>query len=212
VKNESGHLLVIKRLDGIGRNRHSGWCSRRQNCAPRFETSRTAWFKVYRWMGLILSEIHAENTPWRCRLRTYGQPQTATCKTAAFLIAMITDFSMYPLEGKTPLTILPRLLSPQTREVSPYRFWFEAVKLNRLNCHLNVVTLVGGLKYEKQKCVRNWKTLIYWLANARAFCWICFVVVSVSLGKVECSCARLRRPYVVHGLYRMWKHYSYDAT
>lgn len=96
------------------------------------------------------SEIQAETLPMT--LQGYdiiGQAQTGTGKTAAFLIAMISDFLDYPLEEKRANNFARGLIIAPTRELA-LQIADEAEKLTS-NCHLNVVSLVGGLSYEKQK-------------------------------------------------------------
>ncbi|MGR0279698.1 DEAD/DEAH box helicase [Marinomonas dokdonensis] len=96
------------------------------------------------------SEIQAETLPMT--LLGYdiiGQAQTGTGKTAAFLIAMISDFLDYPLEEARPNNLARGLIIAPTRELA-LQIADEAEKLTT-NCHLNVVSLVGGLSYEKQK-------------------------------------------------------------
>lgn len=96
------------------------------------------------------SEIQAETLPET--LKGYdliGQAQTGTGKTAAFLIAMISDFLDYPLEERKANNFARGLIIAPTRELA-LQIADEAVKLTS-NCHLNVVSLVGGMSYEKQK-------------------------------------------------------------
>lgn len=96
------------------------------------------------------SEIQAETLPMT--LQGYdiiGQAQTGTGKTAAFLIAMISDFLDYPLEEKRANNLARGLIIAPTRELA-LQIAGEAEKLTS-NCQLNVVSLVGGLSYEKQK-------------------------------------------------------------
>ncbi|MGO3345446.1 MAG: DEAD/DEAH box helicase [Marinomonas sp.] len=96
------------------------------------------------------SEIQAETLP--ITLQGYdliGQAQTGTGKTAAFLIAMISDFLDYPLTEKRANNLARGLIIAPTRELA-LQIAEEAVKLTS-NCHLNVVALVGGMSYEKQK-------------------------------------------------------------
>ena len=130
------------------------------------------------------SEIQAETLPMT--LQGYdiiGQAQTGTGKTAAFLIAMITDFLDYPLEEKRPNNFARGLIIAPTRELA-IQIADEAVKLTS-NCHLNVVTLVGGLSYEKQKIALETENVDILVATpgrlldfARSR--------KVQLGKVEC--------------------------
>jgi len=96
------------------------------------------------------SEIQAATLPKT--LQGYdliGQAQTGTGKTAAFLIAMISDFLDYPLEESRNSRLARGLIIAPTRELA-LQIAEDAVKLTT-NCHLNVVSLVGGLSYEKQK-------------------------------------------------------------
>jgi ATP-dependent RNA helicase RhlB len=96
------------------------------------------------------SEIQAETLPMT--LQGYdliGQAQTGTGKTAAFLIAMISDFLDYPLVEKRANNLARGLIIAPTRELA-LQIAEEAVKLTD-NSHLNVVALVGGMSYEKQK-------------------------------------------------------------
>ncbi|GGN34544.1 MULTISPECIES: DEAD/DEAH box helicase [Marinomonas] len=130
------------------------------------------------------SEIQAETLPMT--LLGYdiiGQAQTGTGKTAAFLIAMISDFLDYPLEEKRPNNFARGLIIAPTRELA-IQIADEAVKLTS-NCHLNVVTLVGGLSYEKQKIALETENVDILVATpgrlldfARSR--------KVQLGKVEC--------------------------
>ena len=130
------------------------------------------------------SEIQAETLPMT--LLGYdiiGQAQTGTGKTAAFLIAMISDFLDYPLEEKRANNVARGLIIAPTRELA-IQIADEAVKLTS-NCHLNVVTLVGGLSYEKQKIALETENVDILVATpgrlldfARSR--------KVQLGKVEC--------------------------
>jgi ATP-dependent RNA helicase RhlB len=130
------------------------------------------------------SEIQAETLPMT--LLGYdiiGQAQTGTGKTAAFLIAMISDFLDYPLEEKRPNNFARGLIIAPTRELA-IQIADEAIKLTS-NCHLNVVTLVGGLSYEKQKIALETENVDILVATpgrlldfARSR--------KVQLGKVEC--------------------------
>ncbi len=130
------------------------------------------------------SEIQAETLPMT--LQGYdiiGQAQTGTGKTAAFLVAMISDFLDYPLEEKRPNNFARGLIIAPTRELA-LQIADEAVKLTS-NCHLNVVTLVGGLSYEKQKIALETENVDILVATpgrlldfARSR--------KVQLGKVEC--------------------------
>ena len=96
------------------------------------------------------SEIQAETLPITLKgSDLIGQAQTGTGKTAAFLIAMISDFLDYPLTEKRANNLARGLIIAPTRELA-LQIAEEAVKLTA-NCHLNVVALVGGMSYEKQK-------------------------------------------------------------
>lgn len=96
------------------------------------------------------SEIQAETLPMTIKgYDIIGQAQTGTGKTAAFLIAMISDFLDYPLVEKRANNLARGLIIAPTRELA-LQIADEAVKLTS-NCHLNVVSLVGGMSYEKQK-------------------------------------------------------------
>ncbi len=130
------------------------------------------------------SEIQAESLPMT--LQGYdiiGQAQTGTGKTAAFLIAMISDFLDYPLEKKEGNNYARGLIIAPTRELA-LQIADEAVKLTA-NTHLNVVSLVGGMNYEKQKMALANETVDIVVATpgrlldfARSR--------KVQLGKVEC--------------------------
>lgn len=78
-----------------------------------------------------------------------GKAQTGTGKTAAFLISVLTDMVDYPIEGKR------RRSQPRALVVAPTR---ELVMQIAKDAHelvkytgLNVVTVVGGMDYEKQR-------------------------------------------------------------
>ena len=96
------------------------------------------------------SEIQAATLPET--LQGYdliGQAQTGTGKTAAFLIAMISDFIDYPIEEERDSRFARGLIIAPTRELA-LQIADDAVKLTA-NSDINVVSLVGGLSYEKQK-------------------------------------------------------------
>ncbi|ETX11553.1 DEAD/DEAH box helicase [Marinomonas ushuaiensis DSM 15871] len=130
------------------------------------------------------SEIQAETLPMT--LQGYdiiGQAQTGTGKTAAFLIAMISDFLDYPLEKREGNNFARGLIIAPTRELA-LQIADEAEKLTS-NCYLNVVSLVGGMNYEKQKMSLAHETVDIVVATpgrlldfARSR--------KVQLGKVEC--------------------------
>lgn len=96
------------------------------------------------------SEIQAATLPET--LQGYdliGQAQTGTGKTAAFLIAMISDFLDYPIEETRDKRLARGLIIAPTRELA-LQIADDAIKLTT-NSDINVVSLVGGLSYEKQK-------------------------------------------------------------
>ncbi|EAR61726.1 ATP-dependent RNA helicase RhlB [Neptuniibacter caesariensis] len=78
-----------------------------------------------------------------------GKAQTGTGKTAAFLLGIITDLIDYPLEEK------PRLGEPRALVVAPTRELAlqiaEDAKGLAKYTDLHVVSLVGGMDYEKQR-------------------------------------------------------------
>lgn len=78
-----------------------------------------------------------------------GKAQTGTGKTAAFLLGIITDLLDYPLEEK------PRLGEPRSLIVAPTRelalqIADDAKGLSKYT-DLHVVSLVGGMDYDKQR-------------------------------------------------------------
>lgn len=96
------------------------------------------------------SEIQAASLPET--LQGYdliGQAQTGTGKTAAFLIAMISDMLDYPIEEDRDPRLARGLIIAPTRELA-LQIAEDAIKLTA-SSHLNVISLVGGLSYEKQK-------------------------------------------------------------
>ena len=78
-----------------------------------------------------------------------GQAQTGTGKTAAFLIAMITDFLDFPADEDRGSRFARGLIIAPTRELA-LQIAEDAEKLTK-NADLNVISLVGGLSYDKQK-------------------------------------------------------------
>ncbi len=96
------------------------------------------------------SEIQAATLP--ATLQGYdliGQAQTGTGKTAAFLIAMVSDFLDYPADEDRPNNFPRGLIIAPTRELA-LQIADEAEKLTK-NTNLNVVSLVGGMNYDKQR-------------------------------------------------------------
>ena len=78
-----------------------------------------------------------------------GKAQTGTGKTAAFLISIITDIIDYPIEGKRRKGQPRALIVAPTRELV-MQIANDAEGLIK-HCGLSVVTLVGGMDYEKQQ-------------------------------------------------------------
>lgn len=78
-----------------------------------------------------------------------GKAQTGTGKTAAFLVGIITDLIDYPLTEK------PRLGEPRALVVAPTRELAlqiaEDAKGLAKYSNLHVVSLVGGMDYDKQR-------------------------------------------------------------
>lgn len=78
-----------------------------------------------------------------------GKAQTGTGKTAAFLLGIITDLIDYPLEEK------PRLAEPRALVVAPTRELAlqiaEDAKGLAKYTGLHIVSLVGGMDYDKQR-------------------------------------------------------------
>ena len=78
-----------------------------------------------------------------------GKAQTGTGKTAAFLLGIITDLIDYPLEDK------PRLAEPRALVVAPTRELAlqiaEDAKGLAKYTGLHIVSLVGGMDYDKQR-------------------------------------------------------------
>lgn len=109
--------------------------------------------KAIQTMGFeYCSEIQAATLP--ATLQGYdliGQAQTGTGKTAAFLIAMISDFLDYPVteQDERPNHFPRGLIIAPTRELA-LQIADEAEKLTKYT-NLNVVSLVGGMDYDKQR-------------------------------------------------------------
>lgn len=78
-----------------------------------------------------------------------GKAQTGTGKTAAFLLGIVTDLIDYPLDEK------PRLAEPRALVVAPTRELAlqiaEDAKGLAKYTGLHIVSLVGGMDYEKQR-------------------------------------------------------------
>lgn len=78
-----------------------------------------------------------------------GKAQTGTGKTAAFLVGIITDLLDFPLEGERKLAEPRALIIAPTRELA-MQIASDAENLSRF-ARLNVVTLVGGMDYDRQR-------------------------------------------------------------
>ena len=78
-----------------------------------------------------------------------GKAQTGTGKTAAFLISIITDLIDFPLEHKRARGVPRALIIAPTRELT-LQIASDAEQLAKY-CDLSVVSLVGGMDYDKQR-------------------------------------------------------------
>ena len=78
-----------------------------------------------------------------------GKAQTGTGKTAAFLISLITDMVDYPLQGKRKKGNPRALVVAPTRELV-MQIAKDAAGLIK-HSNLKVLTVVGGMDYEKQR-------------------------------------------------------------
>lgn len=78
-----------------------------------------------------------------------GKAQTGTGKTAAFLISIITDLVDFPLDYKRGKGIPRSLIIAPTRELA-LQIASDAEETAKY-CDLSVVSLVGGMDYEKQR-------------------------------------------------------------
>ncbi|WP_084332681.1 ATP-dependent RNA helicase RhlB [Marinobacterium jannaschii] len=78
-----------------------------------------------------------------------GKAQTGTGKTAAFLLGIITDLVDYPLEGERRLGEPRALIIAPTRELA-LQIAADAEGLAKY-AGLHVVSLVGGMDYDKQR-------------------------------------------------------------
>lgn len=79
-----------------------------------------------------------------------GRAQTGTGKTAAFLVSVINDLLTNPVQEGQRYRGEPRaLILAPTRELA-LQIESDAKELTRF-CGLNVVTLLGGVDFEKQK-------------------------------------------------------------
>ncbi len=78
-----------------------------------------------------------------------GKAQTGTGKTAAFLISIITDLIDFPIEHKRSRGVPRALIIAPTRELT-LQIASDAEQLSKY-CDLSVVSLVGGMDYDKQR-------------------------------------------------------------
>ncbi|MDR9426106.1 MAG: DEAD/DEAH box helicase [Marinobacter sp.] len=95
--------------------------------------------------------IQAETLPWTLACEDLiGQAQTGTGKTAAFLITAIQSMLETPIEESDRFASEPRVLAlAPTRELA-----MQIAKDAEQLCHFtghNVVTVVGGMNYDKQR-------------------------------------------------------------
>ena len=94
--------------------------------------------------------IQAEIMPSTLKGRdAFGRAQTGTGKTAAFLITVFTRMLANPLKGKTPSGTPRVLIIAPTRELV-LQIADEARQLSAY-CSFSIVTVFGGMDYEKQR-------------------------------------------------------------
>ncbi|MCG7199358.1 DEAD/DEAH box helicase [Marinobacter pelagius] len=95
--------------------------------------------------------IQAETLPWTLACEDLiGQAQTGTGKTAAFLITAIQTLLETPIPAKERFASEPRVLAlAPTRELA-MQIAKDAEQLCQHTGH-NVVTVVGGMNYDKQR-------------------------------------------------------------
>lgn len=95
--------------------------------------------------------IQAETLPWTLACEDLiGQAQTGTGKTAAFLITAIQTLLETPIPDKERFASEPRVLAlAPTRELA-MQIAKDAEQLCQHTGH-NVVTVVGGMNYDKQR-------------------------------------------------------------
>ena len=95
--------------------------------------------------------IQAETLPWTLACEDLiGQAQTGTGKTAAFLITAIQSLLETPIDEKDRFASEPRVLAlAPTRELA-MQIAKDAEQLCQYTGH-NVVTVVGGMNYDKQR-------------------------------------------------------------
>jgi len=96
------------------------------------------------------TEIQAETIPAALDGKDIiGKAQTGTGKTAAFLLGIVTDLIDYPLDGKLNLGEPRALIVAPTRELA-LQIAEDAIELAKYT-DLHIVSLVGGMDYEKQR-------------------------------------------------------------
>ncbi len=96
------------------------------------------------------TEIQAETIPSALQGRDIiGKAQTGTGKTAAFLLGIVTDLIDYPIDEKRPLGQPRALVVAPTRELA-LQIAEDAKGLSKYT-DLHVVSLVGGMDYDKQR-------------------------------------------------------------
>ena len=78
-----------------------------------------------------------------------GRAQTGTGKTAAFLITIIERFIQHPIQEKRKPGVARALIIAPTRELV-LQISEEARQLSKY-CDLNIVSVFGGMDYEKQR-------------------------------------------------------------
>ncbi|MBJ6137585.1 DEAD/DEAH box helicase [Marinobacter litoralis] len=95
--------------------------------------------------------IQAETLPWTLACEDLiGQAQTGTGKTAAFLITAIQTLLETPVKASDRFASEPRVLAlAPTRELA-MQIAKDAEHLCKYTGH-NVVTVVGGMNYDKQR-------------------------------------------------------------
>ncbi|MEH6562735.1 MAG: DEAD/DEAH box helicase, partial [Marinobacter sp.] len=95
--------------------------------------------------------IQAETLPWTLACEDLiGQAQTGTGKTAAFLITAIQSLLETPIPEGDRFASEPRVLAlAPTRELA-MQIAKDAEELCKHTGH-NVVTVVGGMHYDKQR-------------------------------------------------------------
>jgi ATP-dependent RNA helicase RhlB len=94
--------------------------------------------------------IQAEIMPSTLKGRdAFGRAQTGTGKTAAFLITVLTRMLANPLKGKRPPGTPRVLIIAPTRELV-LQIADEAHLLSAY-CHFSIVSVFGGMDYEKQR-------------------------------------------------------------